>query len=110
MSQEQESPQTGRQNELSQEGSEPKQTDVERVEGAAQSIVEAIEAGSDRFWEAQVEATKPKNPLTATMMFVASTWVVFFALITATTLLLGWVVYGVEPWHSIERIADEQQR
>jgi tetratricopeptide (TPR) repeat protein len=114
MSEEQKSRETARQNEVSQEGTEPKRTDVERVEEAAQAIVRAIETGSDRFWEAQVEAqqkaTKPKNRLVGTMLFVASTWVVFFAIVTLCTLLVGWIVFETSPLHSLERIAHEQQQ
>jgi tetratricopeptide (TPR) repeat protein len=114
MSEEQKSRETARQNEVSQEGTEPKRTDVERVEEAAQAIVRAIETGSDRFWEAQVEAqakaTKPKNPVVGTMLFVASTWVVFFAIFSGITLLWGRVAYDVGPFHTLERIGREQQQ
>jgi tetratricopeptide (TPR) repeat protein len=114
MSEEQKSRETAGQNEVSQEGTEPKRTDVERVEEAAQAIVRAIETGSDRFWEAQVEAqaraTKPKNPLVGTMLFVASTWVVFFALVSLFTLLVGWALYGISPLHSLEQIAYAQEQ
>jgi tetratricopeptide (TPR) repeat protein len=114
MSEEQKSRETASQNEVSQEGTEPKRTDVERVEEAAQTLVRAIETGSDRFWEAQVEAqakaTKPKNPLVGSMMFVASTWVVFFAIFSAMTVLAGWALYRVEPFHALERIGREQKQ
>jgi tetratricopeptide (TPR) repeat protein len=114
MSEEQKSRETASQNEVSQEGTEPKRTDVERVEEAAQAIVRAIETGSDRFWEAQVEAqqkaTKPKNRLVGTMLFVASTWVVFFAIFSAFTLFVGWLTYDVRPFHTLERIGREQQQ
>jgi hypothetical protein len=56
MSEEQKSRETASQNDVPQEGSEPKRTEVERVEEAAQAIVRAIETGSDRFMEAQAEA------------------------------------------------------
>lgn len=114
MSEEQKSRETVSQNEVSQEGTEPKRTDVERVEEAAQAIVRAIETGSDRFWEAQVEAqqkaAKPKNPVVGTMLFVASTWVVFFAIFSAFTLVVGWKAYDVRPFHTLERIGREQHQ
>jgi tetratricopeptide (TPR) repeat protein len=114
MSEEQRSRETASQNQVSQEGTEPKRTDVERVEEAAQAIVRAIETGSDRFWEAQVEAqakaTKPKNPVVGTMLFVASTWVVFFAIFSGITLLVGRVAYEVGPFHALERIGREQKQ
>jgi tetratricopeptide (TPR) repeat protein len=114
MYEEQKSRETASQNEVSQEGTEPKRTDVERVEEAAQTLVRAIETGSDRFWEAQVEAqakaTKPKNPLVGSMMFVASTWVVFFAIFSAFTLVVGWKAYDVRPFHTLERIGREQHQ
>jgi tetratricopeptide (TPR) repeat protein len=114
MSEEQKSRETASQNEVSQEGTDPKRTDIERVEEAAQAIVRAIETGSDRFWEAQVEAqqkaTKPKNRLVGTMLFVASTWVVFFAIFSAFTLFVGWKAYDVRPFHALERIGREQHQ
>jgi hypothetical protein len=110
MSEEQKSRETASQNEVSQEGTEPKRTDVERVEEAAQAIVRAIETGSDRFWEAQAKATKPKNPVVGTMLFVASTWVVFLAIFSGITLLVGVVAYEVGPFHALERIGREQQQ
>jgi|SRR5215211_986604 len=110
MSQEGESQEAARQNELSREDTEPERSDVERVEEAVQAIVRAIETGSDRFWEAQVEATRPKNRLVGSMMFVASTWVVFFAIFSMVTLLIGWKAYGVSPLHSLERIAHQQKQ
>jgi len=114
MSQEQESRETASQNQVSQEGTELKRTHVERIEEAAQTIVRAIESGSDRFWEAQVEAqakaTKPENRLVTSLTFLASTWVVFFAIGSALTLFAGWVLYEVKPLHTLERIGREQQQ
>jgi tetratricopeptide (TPR) repeat protein len=114
MSEEQKSRETASQNEVSQEGTETKRTDVERVEEAAQAIVRAIETGSDRFWAAQVEAqqkaTKPKNPVVGSMLFVASTWVVFLAIFSGLTLLVGVVAYEVGPFHALERIGREQKQ
>jgi tetratricopeptide (TPR) repeat protein len=82
----------------------------ERVEEATQTILRAVETASSQFWEANVKATSPKNRLVGTLTFVASTWVVFFAVVTLFTLLMGWALYGTSPLHSLERIAHEQQQ
>jgi tetratricopeptide (TPR) repeat protein len=110
MSKEQESRESTRREELSQEGTEPNQNDVERVEEAARAIARAIETASDDFWAAQVEATKPKNRLIGSIMFVASTWVVFFALLSGLTLLVGIARYDVGPFHTLERVGREQKQ
>jgi len=68
--------------------------DPERVEEATQAILRVVESASGQFWAANVEATKPKNRLIGTLIFVASTWVVFFAIVTLFTLLMGWALYG----------------
>jgi tetratricopeptide (TPR) repeat protein len=82
--------------------------DPERVEEAAQAIRQVVESASSQFWEANVRATKPKSRLIGTLTFFASTWVVFFAVITLFTLMMGWILYGTSPLHSLERIAHEQ--
>src|SRR5215204_534819 len=110
MSRERESRETARQNSPTQEGTESNLTDVERVEDAARAIAHAIEDASDDFWKAQVEATKPKNRLIGSMLFVASTWVVFFAIFSGLTLLVGVARYDVGPFHALERIGREQQQ
>jgi Flp pilus assembly protein TadD len=48
--------------------------------------------------------------LTSSVTFVASTWVVFFAIITMLTLVIGYVLYGISPLHSLQRIAHEQKQ
>jgi tetratricopeptide (TPR) repeat protein len=93
---------------LPQEIDDPLQTNPERVEQATHAILRVVETASSQFWEANVQATKPKSRLIGTLTFVASTWVVFFAVITLFTLLMGWILYGTSPLHSLERIAHEQ--
>jgi tetratricopeptide (TPR) repeat protein len=110
MSRERESRETARQNSPTQKGTESNLTDVERVEDAARAIARAIEDASDDFWNAQVEATKPKNRLVSSMLFVASTWVIFFAIFSGLTLLVGVALYNVGPFHALERIGREQQQ
>jgi tetratricopeptide (TPR) repeat protein len=96
------------QDELPQEIYDPLRTDPGRVEETTQKIREVVESASSQFWEANVRATSPKSRLIRTLTFVASTWVVFFAVITLFTLLMGWILYGTSPLHSLERIAHEQ--
>jgi tetratricopeptide (TPR) repeat protein len=96
------------QDELLQEIDDPMRANPERVEEAAEAIRRVVESASSQFWEANVQATKPKSRLIGTLTFVASTWVVFFAVITFFTLLMGWILYGTSPLHSMERIAHEQ--
>ena len=84
--------------------------DSERVEEATQAILRVVESASSQFWEANVQATKPKSRLIGTLTFIASTWVVFFAVITVFTLLMGWLLYGTSPLHSMEQIAHEQSQ
>jgi tetratricopeptide (TPR) repeat protein len=96
------------QDKLPQEIDDPLQTNPERVEQATHAILRVVETASSQFWEANVQATKPKSRLIGTLTFVASTWVVFFAVITLFTLLMGWILYGTSPLHSLERIAHEQ--
>lgn len=98
------------QDELPQEIHDPLRPDPERVEEATQTIRQVVESASSQFWEANVRATSPKSRLIRTITFVASTWVVFFAIISAFTLLVGWYVYDVRPFHSLERIAREQNQ
>jgi len=93
---------------LPQEIYDPVRTNPERVEETTQAIRQVVESASNQFWEANVRATKPKSRLIGTLTFVASTWVVFFAVITLFTLLMGWILYGTSPLHSLERIAHEQ--
>lgn len=80
----------------------------QRVEEATQAIMRVVESASSQFWEANVRAKRPKSRLIGTLTFVASTWVVFFAIVTLFTLLMGWALYGTSPLHSLERIAHEQ--
>jgi tetratricopeptide (TPR) repeat protein len=98
------------QNGLPQEIDDPQRdrTNSERVEDATQAILRVVESASGQFWEANVQATKPKSRLIGTLTFVASTWVIFFAVITLFTLFMGWLLYGTSPLHSLERIAHEQ--
>jgi tetratricopeptide (TPR) repeat protein len=110
MSGERKSRETARQNSPMQEGTESNLTDVERVEDAARAIAHAIEDASEDFWNAQVEATKPKNRLVGSMLFLASTWVIFFAIFSGLTLLVGVVLYDVGPFHTLERIGREQHQ
>ena len=110
MSGERKSRETARQNSPMQEGTESNLTDVERVEDAARAIAHAIEDASEDFWNAQVEATKPKNRLVGSMLFLASTWVIFFAIFSGLTLLMGVVLYDVGPFHTLERIGREQHQ
>ena len=98
------------QDELPQEIDDPLRTDPERVEEAAQAIRQIVKSASSQFWEANVQATKPKSRLVRTITFFASTWVVFFAIISAFTVLVGWYEYEVRPLHSVERIAREQKQ
>lgn len=97
-------------NKLPQEIDDPQRAraNSERVEEATQAILRVVESASNQFWEANVQATNPKSRLIRTLTFVASTWVVFFAVITMFTLLMGWLLYGTSPLHSLERIAHEQ--
>jgi tetratricopeptide (TPR) repeat protein len=98
--------------ELPQELDDPERAEAntERVEEATQAILRVVETASSQFWEANVQATKPKSRLIGTLTFVASTWVVFFAIVTLFTLFMGWALYGTSPLHSLERIAHEQQQ
>jgi tetratricopeptide (TPR) repeat protein len=98
--------------ELPQEIDDPQRARVnsERVGEATQAILRVVESASSQFWEANVEATRPKSRLVGTLTFVASTWMVFLAIITLFTLLMGWALYGTSPLHSLERIAHEQRQ
>ena len=94
------------QNQLPQEIDDPQRTKAnsERVEEATQAILRAVESASSQFWEANVRATSQKSRFIRTLTFIASTWVVFFAIISAFTLLVGWALYEVRPLHTLESI------
>jgi tetratricopeptide (TPR) repeat protein len=94
--------------ELPQEIYDPPRTDPQRIEETTRAILQVVGSASNQFWEANVQARRPKSRLIGTLTFVASTWVVFFAIITAFTLLMGWFLYGTSPLHSLEQIAHEQ--
>ena len=87
----------------------PDGPDPRRVEEMTQAILRAVEAASPSFWGASVHG-RPKNRLADAATFIASTWVVFFAVITVGTLLIGWVLFDVSPLHSLQRIAAEQEQ
>ena len=88
--------------------------DSVRTEATSKRLEEAIlrvaDSASSQFWEANVQATSPKSRLIRTLTFVASTWVVFFAIGSMATLMVGWVVFEVSPFHTLERIAYEQDQ
>lgn len=98
--------------ELLPEADDPRQTGLnpERVEEATQAILNVVGSASNQFWEANVQATSPKSRLIRTLTFVASTWVVFFAIITVFTLFMGYLLYGTSPLHSLKRVAHEQDQ
>jgi tetratricopeptide (TPR) repeat protein len=98
--------------ELPQEIDNPQRAraNSERVEEATQAILRVVESASSQFWEANVQATQPKNRLIRTITFVASTWVVFFAVGSLLTLFIGWARYEIQPDHSLQQIAYEQEQ
>ena len=66
--------------------------DSKQVEALTRAILLAIESGSSSFWSSSVHGL-PRNRLARAATFVASTWVVFFALFSAGSVLLAWRVF-----------------
>jgi tetratricopeptide (TPR) repeat protein len=93
----------------SQDTDAPDGVDSRRVEETTQAILRAVEEASSSFWGASVHG-RPKNRLADAATFVASTWVVFFAVLTGASLIIGWLLYDVSPLNSVQRIAAEQQQ
>lgn len=89
---------------------EPEHSEAERfAEEPTQAVVRIDETSSGNFWESSVYA-RSKYQWVNVLTRIASIWVVLLAILSVLFIILGYLFFDVAPWHTLDRIAHEQQQ